>query len=151
MENRTEIVPAQRRAAINRLRAERCSCVVCHGDRFLVFRQRGVRDLYRLLKEEPGTLRGAFVADKVVGRGAAALMVLGGVLGVFAEVASTPALELFRSAGIEAECVCEVPHIVDRTGTGLCPVETLCLPVRTPEECLERIEMFLKRTSPSGK
>ena len=145
------ISPEERQTVIDRLRTERCSCVVCKEEALRTFRERGVRDLYRLLKEEPETLRGAFVADKVVGKGAAALIVLGGVQGVFAEVASTPALELFRAAGIEAECACEVPHIVNRAGTGLCPVETLCLPLRTPEECLRQIEMFLTRTNPTGK
>ena len=43
------------------------------------FSGRGVSDLYGLLTREPETLRGASVADKVVGKGAAALMVLGGV------------------------------------------------------------------------
>lgn len=116
-----------------------------------MFRERGVRDLYRLLIEEPETLRSAFVADKVVGKGAAALMVSGGVQGLFAGVASAPALELLREAGIEAECACEVPHIVDRTGTDICPVEKLCAGCRTAEECLPLIEMFLNRTNPTGK
>ena len=55
-----------------------------------IFRERGVADLFRLLHEEPQLLRGAFIADKVVGKGAAALMVLGGVEGFFAGVVSRP-------------------------------------------------------------
>ncbi len=39
-----------------------------------IFRERGVADLFRLQHEEPQLLRGAFIADKVVGKGAAALM-----------------------------------------------------------------------------
>ena len=58
------------------------------------FSGRGVSDLYGLLTREPETLRGASVADKVVGKGAAALMVLGGVKEVYADVASAPALGL---------------------------------------------------------
>ena len=56
-----------------------------------IFRERGVADLFRLQHEEPQLLRGAFIADKVVGKGAAALMVLGGVEGLFADVVSRPA------------------------------------------------------------
>ena len=33
-----------------------------------IFRERGVADLFRLLHEEPQLLRGAFIADKVIGR-----------------------------------------------------------------------------------
>ena len=67
-----------------------------------IFRERGVADLFRLQHEEPQLLRGAFIADKVVGKGAAALMVLGGVEGLFADVVSRPALELLAGAGIAA-------------------------------------------------
>ena len=65
------------RQAIDLLFAERCSCVVRNGDTIRIFRERGVRDLWRLLHEEPELLDGAFVADKVVGKGAAALMAAG--------------------------------------------------------------------------
>ena len=67
------------------------------------FSGRGVSDLYGLLTREPETLRGAFVADKVVGKGAAALMVLGGVKEVYADVASAPALGLFAAAGMSVD------------------------------------------------
>lgn len=108
------------------------------------FSGRGVSDLYGLLTREPETLRGAFVADKVVGKGAAALMVLGGVKEVYADVASAPALGLFAVAGIRVVCREEVPHIVNRTRTGICPVERLCADCRTAGECLPRIGAFLE-------
>ena len=94
------------------------------------FSGRGVSDLYGLLTREPETLRGASVADKVVGKGAAALMVLG--------------LGLFAAAGIRVVCREEVPHIVNRTRTGICPVERLCADCRTAGECLPRIGAFLE-------
>ena len=81
-----------------------------------IFRERGVADLFRLLHEEPQLLRGAFIADKVVGKGAAALMVLGGVEGLFADVVSRPALELLAGAGIAVEYTVVVPNIVRRDG-----------------------------------
>lgn len=82
--------------------------------------------------EEPQLLRGAFIADKVVGKGAAALMVLGGVEGLFADVVSRPALELLAGAGIAVEYTVVVPNIVNRAGTGTCPVEQLCAGRRRP-------------------
>lgn len=63
---------------INLLQSEQCSCVIRKGDTIRIFRKRGVQDLYRLLKDDPDFLKGAFVADKVVGKAAAALMILGG-------------------------------------------------------------------------
>ena len=89
----------QKEQTVGLLFAEKCSCVVRNGDEVRIFRERGVKDLYRLLREEPQLLDGAFVADKVVGKGAAALMILGGVEELFADVVSRAALDLFAAAG----------------------------------------------------
>lgn len=139
IENRSD------REAIERLLAEGCSCVIRNGETLRSFHQRGVSDLWRLLHEEPDLLRGAFVADKVVGKGAAALMAAGGVRGLFARTISRPALELLAEAGIPAVYETAVPHIINRTGDGICPVEQLCADARTPEECLPRIGAFIRR------
>ncbi|MDE5623083.1 MAG: DUF1893 domain-containing protein [Alistipes sp.] len=136
-----------RRRLIALLHAERCSCVIANGGQTRIFRQRGINDLFRLLHEEPELLDGAFVADKVVGKGAAALMILGGVRGVHADVMSTGARELFAASGVEAACDLEVPHIVNRAHTGWCPVETLCRDCRSAEECLEPIRNFIHTVS----
>lgn len=112
--------------------AEKCSCVIRNGDSMRIFRERGVADLFRLLREEPQLLRGAFIADKVVGKGAAALMVLGGVEGLFADVVSRPALELLAGAGIAVEYTVVVPGIMTAPGRGTCPVEQLCAGRRRP-------------------
>ena len=133
------------RQAVERLLAEGCSCVIRNGGTMRSFHQRGVSDLWRLLHEEPELLRGAFIADKVVGKGAAALMAAGGVRGVFARTVSRPALDLLAEAGIPVEYETVVPHIINRAGNGICPVESLCADARTPEECLPRIGEFVRR------
>ena len=129
---------------IEALFAEKCSCIIGNEDDIRVFRERGVKDLYRLLKEEPEFLKDAFIADKVVGKAAAALMVLGGVKNIFAAVISTPALEFLEKAGITIEYTQKVPHIVNRTQTGWCPLELRCYEMKTPEECLQQIEKFIQ-------
>ena len=45
------------------------------------FTQRGVKDLLTLVSEQPEVLHGALIADKAVGKTAAACMVVGGVKG----------------------------------------------------------------------
>lgn len=135
----------QKEQAIGLLFAEKCSCVIRNGDSVRIFRERGVADLYRLLHEEPTLLRGAFVADKVVGKGAAALMVLGGVEAIFADVVSRPALELLAGAGIAVEYTVVVPNIVNRAGTAICPVEQLCAEAESAAECLPLIEGFIHK------
>ncbi len=61
---------------INLLHSGGYSCVIANGDNIRTFTQRGVADLYDLLTQEPDFLKGASIADKVVGKGAAALMIL---------------------------------------------------------------------------
>lgn len=130
---------------IDLLHAERCSCVIGSADSVVICRERGVMDLLRLLETSPCVLDGACVADKVVGKGAAALMILGGVSAVYADVISRAALDLLAGAGIPAgfgECV---DAIINRAGTGVCPVETLCRDCATAGECLPLIRNFARQ------
>ena len=126
------------------LEREQASLVVATVDGIRTFHGRGVADLYFLLGDARHPLEGAAVADKVVGKGAAALMVLGGVKEVAAVVISTPALQLLQAQGIPVLYGQEVPHIVNRSGSGICPVEELCSDCATAAECLPRIRRFLE-------
>lgn len=134
-----------RRQTVDMLFAERCSCVVrCADGRCEVLHQRGIRDLHDLLHDGRELLRGAFVADKVVGKGAAALMIAGGVESLFADVVSREALELLERYGVEANYTTLTDRIINRAGTGRCPVETLCSGLQSVEECLARIDEFME-------
>ena len=55
------------------------SCVIRKGTETKVFTQKGVADLFELCENKEKFLKNAVVADKVVGKGAASLMVKGGV------------------------------------------------------------------------
>lgn len=119
--------------------------LVVAGDGIRTFDGRGISDLYDLLTEHPGWLRGASVADKVVGKGAAALLILGGVRELFAGVVSTSALGLLKDSGIPVRFSQEVAHIVNRKGDGVCPVETLCKECTTAAQCLSLIREFVAK------
>lgn len=90
-------------------------------------------------------MKGAAIADKVIGKGAAALMVLGGFKTVYADIISTPALALLCEAGIETTFAQEVPHIINRDKTGWCPLETACMELNTVEEMYPVIQNFISR------
>lgn len=68
----------ERQNLLDYLFTEKCSCVIRQANEIRVFHERGVKDLYRLLREEPGFLKDSFIADKV-GKAAAAWMIGGGV------------------------------------------------------------------------
>lgn len=109
------------------------------------FTQRGVADLYDLYQTEPAFMKGAAIADKVIGKGAAALMALGGFKAVYADIISTPAQALLREAGVETTFAKEVPHIINRDKTGWCPLETACMQLHTAEEMYPVIRDFLAK------
>ena len=150
--------------AIDMLHSEKCSCVILSEDaamasltaampekersvsvgcKITICRERGVKDLYRILNDSPLLLEGSRIADKVIGKGAAALMALGKVREVYADVISEPALRLLDSAGIPVSYTRLVPNIINRAGTGICPVESICKDAATAEECLPLITCFL--------
>ena len=119
--------------------------LVVAGDGIRTFDGRGISDLYGLLTEHPDWLRGASVADKVVGKGAASLLILGGVRELFAGVISTSALGLLEDSGISLRFAEKVPYIINCKGDGLCPVEALCKDCKTAAECLPFIQGFINK------
>lgn len=121
------------------------SCVIANGENIRTFTQRGVADLYDLLTQEPEFLKGARIADKVVGKGAAALMILGDIKELYADIVSSKALDLFRESEVKVDFAQEVPFIWNRDHTGWCPVETLCSEEKSAEAILSSISEFLQR------
>ena len=77
------------------------SCVVSKDGEIRTFTRRGVVDLFELYRSDPDFMRGAKVADKVIGKGAAAMLALGGVSEVWTDVISEPACELLEKCGVE--------------------------------------------------
>ena len=110
----------------------------------LTFDGRGVSDLRNLLSNQKNLLCGAVVADKVVGKAAAALMVLGGVVGLHALLISEGALSLLAKYNVKVEFDQKTDHIINRTNTGWCPMENACRDCTTAEECLVEIEKTIK-------
>jgi iron complex outermembrane receptor protein len=119
------------------------SCVIANNDETRVFYSRGVKDLYDLFKNTD-FLKGAFVADKVVGKAAASLMILGGVKEVYTDLISTPALQMLKENCIEASYHTEVPVILNGSQNDWCPLEILCNQENLPENLLPSIENFIK-------
>lgn len=126
-----------------------CSCVIIGSDDAVTTcHRRGVIDLYELLVDNPSVLHGAVIADKVVGKGAAAIMAFGRIAAVHSRVISRAAIGLLRQEGIPAVYDTETSGIINRTGTGPCPVESLCADLSTVSACLPAIAAFLQKKFP---
>jgi hypothetical protein len=130
-------------ALLHILNADHASLVVLNNDSLSIHTDRGVQDLLRLLREEPERLHGAQVADKIVGRAAASLMVAGGVSEVHTNLISTPALNLLREAGIPVSYDEEVPQILNRDRSGQCPIDSRLNDAETVNECVTILQAGL--------
>lgn len=109
-------------------------------DDIFTSQERGVKPLLHLLSEKKGFLKGASVADKVIGKAAALLMVLGEIKEVHTLVISEPAIKVFEKYNIPCFYDKKVDRIINRTGDGLCPMESLCLDVEEPKEAFTKIK-----------
>ena len=108
------------------------------------FTQRGVKDLLMLVTERPDVLQGAIIADKAVGKAAAACMAVGNVRQVHADVMSEPALELLQKHGVKAGYGKLVDHIINRAGTDWCPMERLSRNEDNPAVIIQKIKEFIQ-------
>jgi hypothetical protein len=133
----------------NKLSEGNYSCVICNRNETRTFSKQSVIDLFNVYREEPSFMEDAFVADKIVGKAAAALMLLGGVKYVYASVISEPALALFGNSGVEVEYDEKVLFIENINKTGWCPMETACYDAKTPEEIYPVIKNFVLKQNNS--
>lgn len=114
------------------LRREKCSLVVKNHDIVTTYSKPGVRDLEYLLDHDPEMLHGATIADKVIGKAAAAMVVVGGVKELFAEVMSKRAIPFLEEAGIAYTYGTLVDTIKEEGDR--CQLEKITAPATTPEE-----------------
>lgn len=128
---------------IKQLHEGNYSCVIVNKGVIRTFTQRGIADLYDLLKTEAYFLRGASVADKVIGKGAATLLIKGGVKVVYTDLMSEPAYALLVHAGIKVEYKEIVHYIENRDKTDWCPLEKRCYAETSIKGLLAIVNQFI--------
>ncbi len=127
---------------ISILHREGCSLVVRSKiGEVTSYHKKGVRDLIWLLDNEPERLYMARIADKVIGKAAAGLLIQGGVAEVYADVLSRLALPLLDASGINYSYGELVDRIVIPDGDDRCPLERIVAEAQTAGE----VETMLRR------
>ncbi len=105
--------------------------------------KRGIYPIYKLVTVFSNKIKGASLADKVIGRAAAMLCKKAGIKLVYTDLISKPAIKLLN--GIELEYKKAVPHILNREKNDRCPMEKLSVEVDNVQELILKIEEFLKK------
>ena len=108
-------------------------CVLRKGEMRYISTERGVKPLLSWI-DEGLDLSGYAAADQVVGKAAALLYVLMGVKEIYTRVLSEQAARVFEKYGISAEAGEKGPYIINRAGTGRCPMESAVWETDEPEE-----------------
>lgn len=130
-------------ALIRQLDENNYSCIIKNNDVTQSFTQRGVFDLHDLVEKKDEILKGGYIADKIVGKGAASMMIIGGIKAVRTHVISLNALNLLKEHNVIVHYDTVVETINNRTNTGMCPVETRVKDCTTLEQCWKQIQQFV--------
>lgn len=125
------------------LEKDKLTFAAVNGDDIITGSDRGVKPLLSLI-DSGRTLSGYSAADRVVGNGAAYLYVLLGVKSVYTYVISRAALETLAKYGIDVSYDTLTDAIRNRSGEGLCPMESAVAAAESPEAALGLIRNKLK-------
>lgn len=106
--------------------------VLVKGERQIVSDKKGIAPMMELIGQGED-LQGYAAAD-VVGRAAALLFVYKGIDRVYAGVVSKAALEIFDIYKVTVTYNKVAEYIINRAGTGMCPMEQAVLNETDPEK-----------------
>ena len=82
-----------------------------------------IKDIKDILKEDKNALKGAVIADKVIGKVAGSILTVAGVKEIYTDVISEYAIPVLEENHIKYEYKEKVQYIVNQTKTGMCPME----------------------------
>ncbi|MCL2545788.1 MAG: DUF1893 domain-containing protein [Oscillospiraceae bacterium] len=123
------------------------SCVVVRdGAALHTLQGKGLRPLLQLHANHADDLQGASVADTVVGRAAAALLIVNGVAVVYGKLMSRGAYDWLTAHGITATYGQLVENIRNRDNTGVCVMELLVADCIEAGEAVKKILVKVKGT-----
>lgn len=109
----------------DRLRKKDASLVVGYQNgEIKEYYQERIIDLKSILKENEKALQGSIIADKVIGKVGASIMVVAGVKEIYANFLSKMAIPVLEKAKIKYSCEEVVDFIKNQSQTGMCPMET---------------------------
>lgn len=132
--------------AIDILKEEQVSCVIYRSEQEVRKSEAiGIKPLMVELRKDKSAFEGCVIADKVVGKAAALMVVLGGAEAVFGRIISKDAMTILERYGICYEYEEIVPYIENRTKTGRCPMEETVLAIDDPKTAFVELEKTIAK------
>ena len=127
--------------AKQRLSQKNLSLVIVKNSRVLFETEsHGISGLLKAVKQLQDNMAGSSVADRIVGRAAALLLVYSGVVAVFAVTASDGGIEVLKNNHVFHKFERRVPRILDSKRVDVCPFEKLVAKFSDPKEAYEELK-----------
>jgi len=124
--------------ALKLINTGKISCVIVNGGAIVHKADgRGVSPLLKAYADQPEILHNAFVVDKIIGKAAAMILVLGRVNKVYGMIMSAAGRDYLERHGITAEFGRCVDVISNRERNGICPIEKSVMNIDDPKEGLK--------------
>lgn len=121
--------------------------IVKEGEIIFTSTEKGIKPMYTAILEHKDEIKGASIADRVIGRAAAILCKYAEIKALHTKLISEQAISVFKDTTIEFYYDESTPYIKNRDKTDMCPVEKLSQDVdsNAPEELIEKITDFLDK------
>jgi hypothetical protein len=103
----------------------------------------GIGELLDVVAEHGATLRGAALADKIVGKAVAMVAAYAGITNVYTPLGSQAAQKVLADYGIPFQADYLVPLIRNKRNDGPCPMERLTQPLDEPAEAVKALGEFV--------
>lgn len=134
------------RKAVAILEEQHVSCVIYREENDIRLSEGiGIKPLMVELRKNKNAFEGCVIADKVIGKAAALMVVLGKADGVYGKVMSETAKQVLEQNGIYYEYAESVPFIENRTKTGCCPMEETVLTIDEPGLAFDELEKTIAK------
>lgn len=85
--------------------------------------QNRIKDIKDILKNDETALKGAVIADKVIGKVASSILTIAGVKEIYADVMSKYAIPVLEENNIKYDYKNLTDYVQNNSKTGMCPME----------------------------
>ena len=125
--------------------------IVKNGTVIFETKEHGIKGFLQAIEKLDKNLVAASAADKIAGVAAAKLIVYAGLTSVFALTISEEGIKVLADNNISYGFEKNVPTVLNRDKSGVCPFEKMAMASRNSEEAYTKLNACMKEMSGSTK